>query len=113
MKYILFGMTCLLSFGLQSLEYEVQLENGQICVAKVKIMPKEEIGLHRDAYPQIVIALRGGILTRLEADGTTTDVQFPTGVAVSRGIDPPEELHKTVNKGDEPVELMIVQFKNG
>ena len=75
-------------------------------------MPKEEIGLHRDAYPQIVIALKGGIITCLEADGTTTDVKFPTGVAVMRDMDSPNQLHKSVNKGNEPVELMVIQLKS-
>lgn len=111
MKYVLFGAACLLSCGLQALEYEVQLENDQVCVARVKIMPNEEIGLHRDAFRQVVIALKGGTITRNEANGTTTDVKFPTGVAVFRGIDPSDEPHTSVNKGSEPVELMIVQLK--
>jgi hypothetical protein len=42
----------------------------------------EEIGLHRDAYPQVVIGLQGGIITRLEANGSTVHVNFPTGRAV-------------------------------
>lgn len=111
MKCIFFGAACLLSFGLQALEYEVQFESDQICVAKAKIMPNEEIGLHRDVYPQVVVAPKGGTITRLEANGTTIDVVFPTGVAVFREMDPPEELHRSVNNGSEPVELMIVQLK--
>lgn len=111
MKYVLPVAACLLSFGLQALEYEVQFENDQVSIAKVKIMANEEIGLHRDAYPQVVVALKGGTITRLEANGSTTDVKFPTGVAVFREVDPPNELHKSVNRGAEPVELMIVQLK--
>ena len=98
--------------GLQALEYEVQFENEQVSVARAKIMPNEQVGLHRDAYPQVVIALKGGTITRLEANGTTTDVKFPTGVAVFREIDPPNELHKSVNNGTEPVELIIIQLKS-
>ncbi|MBS0653077.1 MAG: hypothetical protein JSR39_06050 [Verrucomicrobia bacterium] len=111
MKGVLCGAMCLLSFGLQSLEYAVQFENDRVCAAKATIMPNEEIGLHRDACPQIVIALKGGVITRLEADGTTTDVHFPTGVAVFRDVDPPDELHKSINRGSEPVELIIIQLK--
>ena len=112
MKYILFCAACFLSLTLFSLEYEVQFENADISMVRVKIMPKEEIGYHRDALPQIVVALQGGTITRLEANGTTTEVQFPTGVAIYREIDPPDELHLSVNYGSEPVELIIVQLKN-
>ncbi len=97
---------------MSALEYELQFENDQIAVSKIKIMPKEEIGLHRDVLPQIVIALKGGTITRLEADGSETDVHFPTGKAVYRGIDPENELHKSVNKGSEPVEIISIQLKS-
>lgn len=112
MKCILFGIICFLSFGLQAFEYEVQFENEKVSVAKIKIMPNEEIGLHRDPYPHVVIAERGGTITRFETNGTTTDVIFPTRVAVFRESDPPNELHKSVNKGSEPVELIVIQLKN-
>ncbi len=111
MKYTLFAIACMVSCELQALEYKVEFENDQISVAKFKMLPNEEVGLHRDACPQIVIALKGGTITRLEANGTTTDVSFPTGVAVVRGIDPPNELHRSINKGTEPVELIIIQLK--
>src|ERR1700688_4075172 len=84
MKSILLSVLYLASASIQALEYEPQFENDQICVAKAKIQPHEEIGLHRDAYPQVVIALKGGTITRLEADGRITEVRFPTGVAVIR-----------------------------
>jgi hypothetical protein len=54
MKYLL-GIASLISVGLRALEYEVQLDNDQVSVSRVKIMPKEEIGLHRDALQQVVI----------------------------------------------------------
>lgn len=101
----------MLCCNIQALEYEVQLENEQVCIAKAKIMPHEEIGLHRDVYPQVVIAIDGGTITRLEANGTTTDVHFPTGVAVFRPGDPPNELHKSMNSSSKPIELLIIQLK--
>ena len=112
MKSILLGLACLASASIQALEYEVQFENDQICVTKAKIQPHEEIGLHRDVHPSVVIALKGGTITRLEADGRTTEVQLPTGVAVIRAADPKDELHKSVNNSSEPVELIIIQLKN-
>ena len=112
MKKLITVIYCLLAYHANALEYEAQFENEHISVAKAKIMPDEEIGLHRDVYPQIVIALKGGTITRLEADGRQTDVNFPTGVAVFRDIDPPNEFHKSVNKGSKPVELIIIQLKS-
>ena len=112
MRKILALLMCFLSLQMQALEYEQQFENDQICIGKAKIAPQEEIGLHRDAHPQVVIALKGGIITRLEADGRTTDVKFPTGTAVFRDADPENELHRSVNNSSEPVELIIIQLKN-
>ncbi len=111
-KVLLATLMCFLSFEMQALEYEKQFENDQICVAKAKISPHEEIGLHRDVYPQVVIALKGGTITRLEADGRTTDVKFPTGEAVYREADPENEQHHSVNNSSESVELITIQLKN-
>ena len=112
MKSWFFGLFCLISLQAQALEYEIQIENDHVSVARAKIMPHEEIGLHRDAYPQVVVALQGGVITRLEADGSTIDVNFPTGKAVFREIDPPDQLHKSVNNSTTPVELIIIQLKD-
>lgn len=110
MKYLI-TITCLAFAQVHALEYEVQFENDQVCVSRVLIEPKEEIGLHRDALPQIVIGLHGGTITRLESDGREVDIEFPTGKAVYRPVDPEDELHKSVNKSDAPVEIIIVQIK--
>lgn len=111
MKSVLLGLTSLLAFQAHAVEYAVQVENERVLVAKVKIMGHEELPAHRDAYPQVVVALKGGTITRLEADGNKTDVSFPTGIAVFREPDPENELHKSFNPSSEPVELIIVQLK--
>ena len=113
MKNILLGLACFAFASVQAFEYISQFENDQICISKVTIEPYEEVGLHRDVYRQVVTAIKGGIITRLEADGRTTEVHFPTGVAVIREADPEDGLHKSVNNSSEPVELIIVQLKCG
>lgn len=110
MKYFLV-LICLALTQVQALEYEVQFENETVCISKLVIEPKEEIGLHRDAVPQIVIGLKGGTITRLESDGKEVDVAFPTGKAVYRSVDPEGELHRSVNKSDTSIEVIIVQMK--
>lgn len=105
-------LACLALTQAKALEYEVQFENDQVCVSRVVIEPKEEIGLHRDEVPQIVVGLRGGTITRVEADGREVDVEFPTGKAVFRPVDPENELHRSENRSNAPIEIIIVQMKN-
>lgn len=112
MKKALAVLACFLSFEMQALEYEQLFDNDQVSVAKATIFPHEEIGLHRDVHPQIVVALKGGTITRLEADGRAIDVNFPTGVAVFRNADPENELHRSVNNSSGSIELMMIQIKN-
>jgi len=111
MKKTLFSFLTLLSTQVFSLEYAQQIDNDQVTVSRVKILPKEEIDLHRDEYPQVVIALEGGKITRLESDGSTVDVEFPTQVPVFREADPVDQLHKSVNRTSKPIELIIIQLK--
>jgi len=93
------------------LEYVKQFENEHICVSYVKIMPNEEIGLHYDVYPQKVKSLHGGVITRFEADGTITKVDFPKGEWVYRASESPDKIHKSANETLKPIELIIVQLK--
>ncbi|OJU81043.1 MAG: hypothetical protein BGO10_00505 [Chlamydia sp. 32-24] len=111
MKKILGILLFSLTFQLQALEFEHQFENEHVCVDKAIIAPFEEIGLHRDTQPHVVIALKGGTITRLETDGRKTDVIFPTGKPVFREVDPENELHRSVNNSSEPIELIIIKLK--
>jgi len=111
MKIFLFLAVAGLPFGLQSLEHEMLCDNEQVKVTKVSLAAKEEVGLHRDEHPHIVIAIKGGTVRRLELDGTTNDVHFPTGKVVHRDADPVGKLHRGINISDETVELIVVELK--
>lgn len=91
--------------------YEKQFENAQVCVSRVEIMPQEEIELHYDVYPHVVIALKGGVITRLEADGSITEVNFPTSKAVYSEAETADKIHKSVNRQMNPIELITIQLK--
>lgn len=112
MKSILIGIACLSVGFIQALDYEVQLDNESMRIARVKVGAKEEIPLHYDVYPSVVVAVQGGILTRLEADGSETEVEFSTGKATVRPAETKDKAHKTVNNTDSEVELVIIQFKD-
>ncbi len=111
MPKVLILLLCLLTFKLPAFEYEQQFENSDVCVTRIKIFPHEEFPLHRDVYPKILVALQGGILTRLEADGREIDVVLPTGVPIFRKPDPENELHRAINRADEPIEVIAIEFK--
>ncbi len=102
---------CLVITNAQALEYIKQFENEYICIAYVKIMPNEETEMHYDQYPQQVKSLHGGVITRLEADGTTTKVHFPKGEWVYRPSETADKIHKSVNETSTPIELIVVQLK--
>lgn len=104
-------VTFLFLSQIQGLEYEVQFENDQICISRIMIAPKEEIGLHRDALQKIVIGMQGGVITRIESDGREVDVEFPTGKSVYRPIDPEGALHRSLNKSDFPIEIIVIEMK--
>ncbi|HVW99172.1 MAG TPA: hypothetical protein VHA52_01850 [Candidatus Babeliaceae bacterium] len=91
--------------------HDKQFENDKVCVSYVKLMAHEEIAEHYDTHPQIVIALVGGTVTRLEIDGSKTPVNFPTGKAIFRPAETPDKIHKSINSSSEPLELIIVQLK--
>lgn len=112
MKKFVLALSCLVFANLQAMECETQFENEQMSVAKVTIQPYEEIEPHRDEHPQVVIALKGGTITRLEVDGQETEIHFPTGAAVMCEADPEDELHASVNNSPEPVELIVIQLKD-
>jgi hypothetical protein len=112
MKKTLIAVACLLSLKASAVEAEVQFENDQVRILSVKIAAHEEIGEHRDDFPQVVMSFKGGTITRLEADGSKTEVHFPKGEAVYREADPIGEMHRSVNATCKAIELIIVQLKN-
>jgi hypothetical protein len=74
-------------------------------------MPKEEIGLHYDMYPHKVKSLNGGVITRLEADGTINKVEFPKGQWVFRPAESSNKIHRSVNELSTPIEMIMIQLK--
>lgn len=96
---------------MHAMEFEILKDTDQVRVSRWKVEAGEEVGLHRDKQPAIVIVIQGGTITRLEPDGTTTEVHFPQGVAVNRPVDRFAEPHRSINNGASPVEAIMVEFK--
>jgi hypothetical protein len=92
----------------QAYAEEFLFKNDQITIYKWKLSPGERVGQHIDTNPQIVIALQGSTLTRIAADGSTTQVVLPTGSAVYQ--DPDLELHDAINASDVEVEAIMIEL---
>ena len=88
-----------------------QFENEHVEVWKTIIMPDQPLSMHRHDNPRAIIALKGGTLTVVNEAGEERDMNWETGSAYWLDIDPEEELHGDVNKGTEPIEVIVVQLK--
>ena len=89
-----------------------QLENEHVEVWKTIILPDQPLSMHRHDNPRAIIALKGGTLTVVNEAGEEHDMVWETGSAYWLDIDPEGELHGDVNKGTEPIEVIVVQLKN-
>ena len=89
-----------------------QFENEHVEVWKTIILPDQPLSMHRHDNPRAIIALKGGVLTVVNEAGEEKDMDWETGSAYWLDVDPEGELHGDVNKGDEPIEVIVVQLKN-
>lgn len=90
-----------------------QFENERVVVWKSIIMPDQPLSMHRHDDGRAIIALKGGTLTVVNEAGEERDMTWETGSAYWLDADPPGELHGDVNRGTEPVEVIVVQLKGG
>jgi beta-alanine degradation protein BauB len=92
---------------------EPQFENEHVKVWKSIIMPNQPLALHRHDHGRTIVALKGGTLDIVDANGKTTHQErWESGKAYWLGIDPPGQQHGDLNKGKEPMEVIVVELKN-
>ncbi len=89
-----------------------QFENEHLKVWKTIIVPNQPLSMHRHDFGRAIVALRGGTLHVVTEEGEEKPMHWETGSAYWLGPDPPGELHGDVNRGDEPIEVMVVELKN-
>jgi|688.fasta_scaffold17714_9 hypothetical protein len=90
---------------------EQQFENEYVKVWKTIIMPNQPLKMHRHDRLRVVVGLKGGTLTKIEETGETSDLVIETGKAYWFDKDPPNTLHADLNESDEPIEVMLIEFK--
>jgi hypothetical protein len=92
---------------------EPQFENNELKVWKSIIMPNQPLSLHRHEHGRAAVVLKGGNLDVVDAKGTTVDTyKWETGKAYWLGADAPGTQHGDMNRGKEPIEVVIVELKN-
>ncbi len=91
---------------------EPQFENNEVKVWKSIIMPNQPLALHRHDHGRTIVALKGGTLDVVDAKGATMQkMVWESGKAYWLDADPQTE-HGDLNKGKEPMEVIVVELKN-
>lgn len=96
----------------QSTRREPQFENEHVRVWKSIIAPHQPLALHRHEHGRTIAVLRGGTLDVVdEQGGTVKQLVWETGRAYWLDADPPGELHGDLNRGPEPIEVIVVEMR--
>jgi hypothetical protein len=89
-----------------------QFENERAVSWKSVIPPHTESTLHRHDRYRTIVAIVGGDLTLVGADGRKTVVHYETGKAYWQEPMPPGAMHKDVNETNTTIELIVVEQKH-
>lgn len=91
---------------------EPQFENEHVRVWKSIILPNQPLALHRHDFGRTIVALKGGTLDVVDGKGQTTKkMTWESGKAYWLGADPPGEQHGDMNRGTEPIEVIVVELR--
>jgi hypothetical protein len=95
----------------QQTRREPQFENAHVRVWKSIILPNQPLALHRHDFGRTIVALKGGTLDVVDGQGRTMkQLTWETGKAYWLDADPPGEQHGDMNRGKEPIEVIVVQM---
>jgi len=91
---------------------EPQFENEHVRVWKSIIMPNQPLTVHRHEHGRTIVALKGGTLDVVDPKGQTkTKMNWESGKAYWLDVDPAGEQHGDLNKGKEPIEVIVVEMR--
>lgn len=88
-----------------------QFENDRAVSWKSIIPAHTESTLHRHDRYRSVIAIVGGDLTTVDAQGKKTVTHYETGQSYWQEPMPPGAMHKDVNETGRTIELVVVEQK--
>lgn len=87
-----------------------QFENEHLRVWKTIILPDQPLSMHRHENGRAIVALKGGTLHVVTEAGEEKAMEWESGNAYWLDADPPGELHGDVNRGDEPIEVIVLEL---
>jgi hypothetical protein len=91
---------------------EPQFENDHVRVWKSIIMPNQPLAIHRHDHGRTIVALKGGTLDVVDAKGQTMkQMTWESGRAYWLDADPAGEQHGDMNRGKEPMEVIVVEMR--
>jgi hypothetical protein len=92
---------------------EPQFENEHVRVWKSIILPNQPLTLHRHEHGRTIVALKGGTLDVVDANSKTLQsMKWESGKAYWLDVDPSGQQHGDLNRGKEPIEVIVVELKN-
>ena len=92
---------------------EPQFENEHVRVWKSIIMPNQPLSLHRHDHGRTIVALKGGTLDVVDGSNKTLQsMKWESGKAYWLDVDPAGQQHGDLNRGKEPIEVIVVEMKN-
>jgi len=89
-----------------------QFENAHVKVWKSTIAPDAPLPLHRHDHGRVIIVLQGGTMKIAEQTGSSETQVWETGKAYWLPANPPNTMHRDINVGDRPIEVMVVEIKD-
>jgi len=88
-----------------------QFDNERATAWKSVIPARSQSTMHRHDHFRTVVALTGGGLKTVTADGQTTVTPLEKGKAYWFAPMPPGVMHKDVNDTDQTIEVVVVEVK--
>lgn len=89
-----------------------QFENSHVKVWRSTIVPNAPLPLHRHDHGRVIIALQGGTMKIEDQSGTSETHVWETGKAYWLPTNPPNTIHRDINVGDHPIEVIVVEVKD-
>jgi beta-alanine degradation protein BauB len=89
-----------------------QFENEEVKVWRSVITPNAPLTMHRHEHPRVIIALSGGTMNIVEDNGRNESHVWESGKAYWLPANAPNTMHADVNKGDKPIEVMVVELRH-
>jgi quercetin dioxygenase-like cupin family protein len=89
-----------------------QFENEEVKVWRSVITSNAPLTMHRHEHPRVIIALSGGTMNIVEDNGRNESHVWESGKAYWLPANAPNTMHADVNKGDKPIEVMVVELKH-